>query len=164
MSTREVLLHRLTLERATLFHAVEFMPEEDVTRRPVIGEWSVKDVLGHVASWDDEFARRIERFARGEHPGVLGVSIDAWNAEQAQKKWDWTIAQAMEDVVATRRRLLNLVNSLPDDVFLRSGPPPMTDPYVPRLLNVLAEHDREHWDDLMAYKERWIARQAQAVT
>jgi len=139
------------------------MPEEELVRRPVIGDWSVKDVLGHLASWEEELIGWIERFARGEAPPGLGMSVDDWNAQQARKKWDWTLAEVMEDLLATRRRLLDLVNSLPDDVFLRPAPPPATGAYIPRLLNVLADHDRKHWDDLMAYKERWLARQAQAV-
>ncbi len=164
LTARQALLHRLTQERATVLQAIEFMPEEELVRRPVFGDWSAKDVLGHLASWEEEFIGRIERFARGEPPASLGVSLHDWNGQQARRKWDWTLAQVMENLIATRRRLLALVVSLSDEVFSRPGPPPYRDEsYVPSILNAIATHDRKHWDDLMAYKEHWIARQAQAA-
>jgi uncharacterized damage-inducible protein DinB len=161
LTAKQVLLHRLTQERATLFHAMAFMPDEELLRRPVIGEWSVKDVLGHVAAWDAEFMRAIQQFLRGEPVAMLAIpDCDAWNAHEARLRWDKTLAEVTEELVATRRQLLGMVAGLPDEVLQRPGPHPYENrAFLLWLLNGPADHDREHWAALMDYKERWIAQQ-----
>ncbi len=164
LSTRQVLLHRVTQERGTVFHSIAFMPDEELERRPVIGDWSAKDVLGHLAAWEEEITRAIEQFVRGEHVAMLDIaSDDGWNAVEAAKRWDMPLAQVKEELIAARGRVLALVNKLPDDAFTRPGPPPSQKAFVAQMLNALADHDREHWAKLMAYKQQWIAGQRAKV-
>lgn len=165
ITTKQALLHRLTQERSTVFYSYACMPQEELVRRPVIGEWSVKDVLGHLAAWESEYIKAIEQFLRGERPSMLDITdCDAWNAEQARLRWDVPLEQIEAELISTRRRLLDLVASLPDETFRLPGPPPLHDrAFLPWALNVLADHDREHWADLMAYKEAWVSRQQVTV-
>jgi hypothetical protein len=163
LSTKQVLLHRITQERGTVFQSIAFLPEEQLTRRPLIGEWSAKDILGHLTAWEEEITRGIEQFRRGEQPQLLDIAdVDAWNADQAHRRRDASLAQVKDEMIAVRRRLLDLVSSLPDEAFAQSGPPPALDPFVPAMLNAIADHDREHWAGLMACKEQWIAKQRDA--
>lgn len=159
LTTRHVLLHRLTQERATLFHAIAFLPEEALTRRPAIGEWSVKDILGHVTAWEAEYVAGVEQFMGNERPHVLDIAdIPAWNEEQASRRRDWPLEQVKQDMLATRQKLLDVLHSLPDDAFARPGPHPAENrAFVPWLINEAADHDREHWSGLMVYKNQWIA-------
>lgn len=160
LSTKQVLLDRLTQERGTLFHSFAFMPDDELVRRPAVGEWSVKDVLGHVAAWEAVTVNGIAQFMRGEGPVFLIVDdVDAWNAEQALLRRDRTLAEVKDELIATRRELLDLVTALPDEAFERLMPPPDRHRAIPWVLHIIAEHDREHWAGLMAYKEAWIARQ-----
>ena len=164
LSTKQVLLHRMTQERGTVFHAMAFMPEEVLIRRPVIGEWSVKDSVGHLTAWEAEITRGVEQFLRGERPELLDIEdVDAWNAEQARQRWDVPWAQVKDEMIETRQCLLDVVSGLPDEVFEQHGPPPDTRPFLPMMLNAVADHDREHWASLMAYKEQWVARRSEAT-
>jgi hypothetical protein len=164
LSTRQVLLHRITQERSVLFHTIAFMPDEQLVGAPVLGEWTAKDVLGHVAAWEAEMTRGIEQFLRGERPALLDIAdCDAWNAEQAGVRRERTLDDVKREMVDTRRRLLDLVAQLPNDAFHRPGPAPDRRPFVPLMLNGVADHDRQHWANLMAHKEQWIARQRAAV-
>jgi len=166
MSTlKQALLHRLTQERATVFYGIAFLPDEELVRRPAFGEWSAKDVLGHLAAWDGEYTRAIEQFRRGERPSLWDIGdCDAWNAEQARRRWDMPLEHIEEELISTRRRLLDLLTGLPDDSFYVCGPPPLHHrAFLPHVLNALADHDREHWADLIAFKEAWIARQQVTV-
>lgn len=160
LMTRHVLLHRLTQERATVLHSFEFMPDEELTRRPAIGEWSVKDVLGHLADWEAETIRGIEQFLHGARPDILDIrDVDAWNAEHVRRKWDVGLDEIKEELLATRRRLLEILGGLPDEAWQKPAPPPHQQAFIPWMLNCKADHDREHWARLMEYRERWIARQ-----
>jgi hypothetical protein len=164
LTTKQVLLDRVTQERGTVFYAIAFMPEEELVRRPVIGEWSVKDILGHLAAWEEEIMRGIEQFGRGERPALLDfwddmTVVDHWNAVQAQQGWDQSLADTKAELIATRQRLLDLVSGLPDEVFERVGPAPSHTCFVPDMLNAIADHDRQHWAALMAYKAEWVRGQ-----
>ncbi len=161
LTTRQVLLHRLTQERSTVFHAIAFMPEAELTRPEAIGAWSVKDVLGHLAAWEDVEIGWLEQFARGERPTMDITDCDAWNAQRVAERRPWTLAETIANLIATRQRLLAVVGGMPDDIFERPGPSPMQAPFVPAILNGIADHDREHWAPMMAVKDAWIARQRQ---
>lgn len=164
LGSKQVLLHRVTNERSTLFYSIASLPDGELVRRPLVGKWSAKDILGHIESWEAEIVRGIEQFMRGERPGLLDIADDdAWNAEQARSKWDLPLAQIEDQMIATHQRLLDLVASLSDEAFARPGPAPMTRPFIPAMLNAIADHDREHWAALMAYKEKWVAQQQVAV-
>lgn len=159
LSLRQVLLHRVTQERGTVYHAVAFLPDEEMMRERAIGEWSIKDVLGHLAAWEDVMVGWIEQFARGERPTMDIDDVDGWNGQRVAERRSWSLAQVKDDLAQTRQRLVAVVAALPDEAFARSGPPPMQAPYVPAMLNGIADHDREHWAQLVPVKEAWIARQ-----
>lgn len=163
LSTRQVLLHRVTQERGTVYHSIAFLPDDEMTRSGAIGEWSVKDVLGHLAAWESIEIDWIEQFARGERPTMDINDVDGWNAQRAAERSSWSLAQTRDDLVATRKRLLDVVAALPDDVFERIGPPPMKTSFVQAMLNGVADHDREHWALLMPYKEEFLARRRAAA-
>lgn len=161
LSTRQVLLHRVTQERSTLFYSIFSLPEDELVRRPLVGEWSAKDILGHVTSWEVEMTHAIEQFMRGERPSMLDIAdCDAWNAHEAQLKWDMPLAQIRDEMIVIRLHLLDVVAGLPDDAFTRPGPAPTQSPFIPSMLNSIADHDREHWAALMVHKEKWVASQS----
>ena len=48
------LLDRLAEERANLLRAIEGLEEGEMNLPGAEGEWSVKDLLGHIAAWERE--------------------------------------------------------------------------------------------------------------
>jgi DinB superfamily len=160
LSTKKVLLDRVTQERSAVFYSIAFMPEDQLLLRPVIGEWSVKDVLGHLSAWEAEIIHGIEQFMHGDRPDLLDIAdVDTWNGEQARQRWDRSLEDVKGELMSKRKRLLDLVSALPDEALARLGPPPCAHPFIPDMLNAIAEHDREHWAALAAYKATWVAAQ-----
>jgi uncharacterized protein (TIGR03083 family) len=54
--------------------------------QPFLDGWSVKEIVAHVAGWENEMVAALERMARGERPTPEGVDYsnpDAWNARFA---------------------------------------------------------------------------------
>src|SRR5687768_10580219 len=49
-------------------HALEHVPSESLSTPGVCGIWSVKDLIGHIAVWDDVAVQKIGRLAGGEGP------------------------------------------------------------------------------------------------
>lgn len=62
--------------------AIKGMNDAQMTRT-FYGEWSVKDILAHLAGWQHTMCGAMERLARGEKPTPEGVDYsdaDRWNA------------------------------------------------------------------------------------
>ena len=59
------LLERIDEAWRQLFAALDDIPEDRMSDPGVIGEWSLKDLFGHLAFWDENAVREIERALAG---------------------------------------------------------------------------------------------------
>ncbi len=87
--TKEETLARLAESRRALHQASEGLSEEQITQVQVEGVWTIKDVLGHITSWEETCLEPLRRYADGG-PFEVKVIEDylAWNDEQAARKRD----------------------------------------------------------------------------
>lgn len=85
----------------------------------VVEQWSVKDLLGHVAARDEVALGHIEQWRRGETPtGMGGAALDDFNAAQADRRAAWSLAQVQEDAASIRQRLSTALHALTDDDWI----------------------------------------------
>src|ERR671918_1694512 len=62
---RRAAVRRLVAVRRSTLALVARMPEREILRPRTQDRWSVKDVLGHLLSCDEETVRRLQLIARG---------------------------------------------------------------------------------------------------
>src|SRR5215211_1447446 len=85
---RRRMLNELELERNQLIRNIETCRIRDIDR-PFIGDWSLKDIVGHVASWEAEFVAGLADIRAGRRPRtdeLGGDREESWNAEQVLLK------------------------------------------------------------------------------
>ena len=94
--------------------------DDTAMSRTFYGDWSVKDVLAHIAGWHVQMTGAMERMARGEKPTPEGIDYsdsDGWNARFAGAMR----AQSAETVVAELRQsfgnYLRAAQAIPDDRY-----------------------------------------------
>jgi uncharacterized damage-inducible protein DinB len=146
MISRE-LLSELTAERERFLQAIDGLTEDEMTRPDVVGDWSVKDILGHIASWEEAAAYIVRGIAQGQHPDTTEYDDeDAWNAQQVARKRDWPLTRIRAELSAARRSLLDAIIALPGRL------PPDEETLVLDWVNT--QHDREHRADILAWRER----------
>ena len=83
MTLRDDLLLELEEARHDLLRAVEGLSEMGMMRPLTESSWSAKDILLHVASWDELRCFEIARVTRGDRPLYAELQEDdfaAWNA------------------------------------------------------------------------------------
>lgn len=80
-SETRAILAELALSRGQALAALAGLPEEQLDAVPAPGEWSVREVLGHIINTEQRYtvhcqyaAERGTRIARGEEPGPLRVA------------------------------------------------------------------------------------------
>ena len=120
--TRDQLLQKIEKAWAALQDAYAGLGETEMTRPGVTGEWSVKDILAHVTTWEEEALKSLPIIERGERPqrySVLYGGIDAFNAQMAEEKQALTLEQVMANLRATHQRLLELVRNAPEEQIAR---------------------------------------------
>ncbi|MCA9832124.1 MAG: ClbS/DfsB family four-helix bundle protein [Dehalococcoidia bacterium] len=143
---RRRLLIELERERSQLFRNIETCRIRDI-EHPFIGDWSLKDIVGHVASWEAEVLVAIREMSEGQRPSLLDFpeeQLDRWNWQHVERKRDLNFWSLMEQLRGGRVRLMAELESISDEALTDTGSTYLT------LVKSIIDHDREHWHEIAA--------------
>ncbi|HEY8766527.1 MAG TPA: DinB family protein [Dehalococcoidia bacterium] len=86
-ATRELERHW-----AELRSVIESVPDEEIAQPGVVEEWSVKDIVGHIAFWADRGAATLRASNAGSFEGLVWGEgetwVDDWNERESQVRKD----------------------------------------------------------------------------
>ena len=160
MKSKQELLDDLAAARTELLLAIEGLSEEEMVCLGVVGEWSVKETLAHIAAWDKETCTVIYAFVTQENP-VFDYKISGkqgfakWNAQQVEKRRSFSVTQILAELEEARQKLIELVQGLTEEQLSRRAVPPWRYPTTARRnLEIQAKHDREHAEQIIAWREQ----------
>jgi hypothetical protein len=129
--TREEALAVLDEHRGRLLELLARVPEaERATPGIGGGEWSVKDLVGHLAFWEELAVDAVEAWRREERPLVADYfdagqeGIDAANAENHRRKASWDYEEVRTDADAVHDRLVAMIGEMSDEEWRRKAPYP----------------------------------------
>lgn len=94
------------------------LTDEQLLKPGVTEGWSVKDILAHVTSWEDETLKHLPTILQGTRPprySALYGGIDAYNMLMTEKKRGLSLSDVMEQLDETHLRLIEYVQSAPED-------------------------------------------------
>jgi hypothetical protein len=119
--TRQQLLRRLDAAWAALNDSCAGLTDSQLLESGVVGDWSVKDILAHVTTWEEEALEYLPVIAMGGQPPRYAESggIDAFNARTAEQKRGLSLAEVRRQLDDTHRRLVDLVQRTPENQFTR---------------------------------------------
>ena len=84
----------------------------------VTGAWSVRDILAHVTTWEEEALTHLPLILNGGTPPRYSVrygGIDAFNARMTEARRTLSLAEVRVQLVATHARLVELIQRVPED-------------------------------------------------
>jgi hypothetical protein len=142
---RRRLFARMELERNQLLRNIETCRIRDIDR-PFIGEWSLKDIVGHVISWDAEHVTILREYAAGKHPALSELddsTRDRWNEDHVERTRGLNFWSLLEQLDRGRERLLGALGICSDEELTNGSEPN-------RIALAALEHDREHWHEIAA--------------
>lgn len=91
------------------------MPKEVVLKEKAIGLWSVKDIMGHISSWEEIYIEACEEFLNNEVPQVFSIDWDtegdAVNAELWEEKKDLRLKDIWQELGDQHRKLVHALES-----------------------------------------------------
>ncbi len=84
------------------------------------GNWSVKDILAHVSTWEEEALKHLPHILAGSRPPRYKDAyggLDAFNALMTEKKRALSLLEVQQQLDETHQRLLETIAGLPEDQF-----------------------------------------------
>jgi hypothetical protein len=140
------LLELLSDQPAVLRALLQNVTDERAGVRPAPTEWSVKEVIGHVADTERVFAYRLMRIARGDQTPLPGFDQDEFvNGTDLNQR---SLASLLDEFDFQRHANMLLAASLTDEDIDRRGTASGNPISVRALLHILAGHVLHHIESL----------------
>lgn len=117
---RQQLLQKLDKAWVALGDAFAGLSEAQMTEPGVSGDWSVKDTLGHVTTWEQEALAHLPHIATGQRPpryADLYGGIDAFNALRVGENGALSLAEVRARFEDVHRQLLAMIESAPEELL-----------------------------------------------
>lgn len=147
--------------RGELLALVEQMTLDQLERHGLGGgDWSVKELLGHLESWEEHVLGALQAWSRQQtapiHQALSNAGLDAVNAGEIARKALRTYDEQLASTLKTREQLRAAIESMSDAQW--SSPPlPGIDETIGQLIGSLLvgtsepfTHDAAHLPDLRA--------------
>jgi hypothetical protein len=140
-STPRELIERVEQSWQTWLDAVEGIPDDRLLE-PSVGHWTTKDLLGHVAFWEDWVIGDCQRILAGEPDP--GGDMDALIQGQVADSKDASVAAQKRYRDEAHARLTAFLATIPDG-----------EPKFPELVKALEWESYKHYDDHAAQVRAW---------
>lgn len=138
--------------RNELRASYEGLPDQQMVRPGAVGDWSIKDVLSHVASWEEIVLPDLARLARGDTPILASIDLysfnfDPFNAMIMSLRRNLPLDQVLRELDVVRADFIAAASRLPDSVLAEGQ-------FGRILVQITAEHDREHAEGIRRWRQQ----------
>jgi len=115
---RKHLLRRLDAAWEAFNASYAGLSDAEMLKPGVTGDWSVRDILAHVTTWEEEALTHLPLILAGGTPPRYSArygGIDAFNALMTEQKASLSLSAVRRQLEETHRRLVELVQRTPED-------------------------------------------------
>src|ERR1700722_6809945 len=98
------------------------LAEVELLEGGVVGDWSVRDVIAHVTTWEEEALKHLPLIMRGGRAPRYSVSyggINAFNRLMTERKQGLAISEVLREQEEIHRWLIAFVLGAPEELFVR---------------------------------------------
>lgn len=149
---KQQLLKRIEKAWAAIKESYAGLSNSQMTEPGVMGNWSVKDILAHVTTWEEETLKYLPLIITGGKPPryIQYGGIDAFNAQMTEQKRSFTLSEVMKQLDETHRRLIDYIQSVPGEHYTRETP------FRHRLRLDTYSHYPQHAKAIQEWRERSV--------
>ncbi|MEI2688840.1 MAG: maleylpyruvate isomerase N-terminal domain-containing protein [Anaerolineae bacterium] len=114
------LLHRLDFrfvindERSRFMTALSRSLGQEMLSAEVCGYWTVKDLMAHLLSWDEEILRTVEHWTAERPWQQDALYDDEWNEAEVARRAEMDVTELTEGLTACQRKLMQLFDQMSD--------------------------------------------------
>lgn len=117
---RQQLLQRLDKAWTALKDSYAGLSDAQLAQPGVVGDWSVRDILVHITTWEEEALKHLPQLLQGGRPPRYSEQyggIDAFNALMMEQRRGLTLDAVLRQLDATHNRLVAYLHELPEALF-----------------------------------------------
>lgn len=111
-------MQRLDEQWRALLDSYADLSETEMLQPGVTKAWSVKDIIAHVTTWEEEALKHLPLILGGEKPprySVVYGGIDAFNAQTTQQHGNLSLPEVLRRRDRVHGRLIQLIESTQDN-------------------------------------------------
>ena len=119
---RQHLLRRLDTAWVAFKDSYAGLSQSDILEPGVTKAWSVRDIIAHVTTWEEEALKHLPAILEGRRPPRYSVTyggIDAFNALMTTKKAGLSLAEVYHQQEEIHRQVIDTVLRAPDAQLAR---------------------------------------------
>ncbi len=107
--------------------------------------WKVKQVLDHIAGWDQLIISSLHAYQNGETVPRRVKSIDHYNATSVSDRQALSLEQSRQAYDSARQEVLQMLRGLPEDMLNRRYKAPWGgDCTITSVVRIFLNHEQEH--------------------
>jgi hypothetical protein len=118
---RPTLLRRIHDAWEALQQSYAGLSDARLTEPGVAGDWSVRDILAHVTTWEEESLKYLPLIIEGGRPPKYARygGVDAFNAMMTEQKRGLSLADVQQQMRDVHDKLIDFLQGVPEEQFLR---------------------------------------------
>jgi uncharacterized protein (TIGR03083 family) len=162
--TKDELLADIEREWEALQAAIDGLTDSQMTRLPVAGEWTVKDLLAHIAVCESLLVTSLYKVERGVPPAGVDLTpaqVDRQNAQFYQEQKGRPLERVLEDLYDVHLALVNRLDGFSEAMLADAKKFTWMKgrPLSAFVAEDSVEHYREHTADILAWRAKLPNRQ-----
>jgi uncharacterized protein (TIGR03083 family) len=154
---RQMLAGQIQDSRERLLASFAGLSDEQMLEPGVCGDWSARDILAHLASWDRATTQMYREMLAGSRPPFMDLEdegIEQFNAKGHQATKDATLQEVMTELNASREEMLELLREVDNQALFAPAPGDDHATFsIAACISVTAAHDDEHAEMIEEWRE-----------
>ncbi|HET8674592.1 MAG TPA: DinB family protein [Blastocatellia bacterium] len=147
MRTHDQTLKEIDDNRLLFEQIVSDYPEPAISHRPGEHNWSIKEILCHLADIQELVLVRVNKMLAEENPSIELYDEERENRERDHRNDDMGLAKA--NFVSTRDNLIAALKGAGDAAWRRTGRHPLNPDFtVEFVVNDMLDHERLHFEQV----------------
>jgi hypothetical protein len=149
VSDKEYLLEKLTEAHSATRAILEGVNLE--MRVYTDTDWGIRDILGHITTWDREVSKSLRAFLAGTEYAIPDLDEDEFNQQSVLKQRQLSTQQIQVEWEQARDEFKEAIREIPSDQFPGDLLYPWGDERgsIVQLIEYMIEHDDEHRDEIV---------------
>jgi hypothetical protein len=146
---KEYLLEKLTKAHSATRAILEGVDLE--MRVYTDTDWQIRDILGHIATWDREVTKSLRAFLAGTEYVIPDLDEDEFNQQSVSEQRVLSTQQIKVEWEQAREDFKEAIREIPSDQFQGDMLYPWGDERgsITQLIEYMIEHDDEHRDEIV---------------
>jgi hypothetical protein len=125
-TTKQQLIEDAQTERAALETYLAALTPEQMTQLKVVGEWTIKDMLGHLIEWEQMVIKWYEAGVKGKVPAVPSEEYNWGQLPQLNhaiylKHRDRSLADIQKEFKSSHKKIMKVIESIPEKELFTRG-------------------------------------------